>query len=136
MKAGGWEFANHTWRDMNATERSAESLKTDDEKWKANVAPILGDTDMIIFAFGADIGDWEGYSSDNPKFQYYKSAGYDYFCNVDSSQYFVQITDQYFRQGRRNLDGYRMYYNPDMLSDLFDVSEVWDSSRPTPVPEM
>ena len=73
---------------------------------------------MIIFAFGADIGDWEGYSSDNPKFQYYKSAGYDYFCNVDSSQYFVQITDQYFRQGRRNLDGYRMYYNPDMLSDL------------------
>lgn len=49
-------------------------------------------------AFGADIGDWEGYSSDNPKFQYYKSAGYDYFCNVDSSQYFVQITDQYFRQ--------------------------------------
>lgn len=69
---------------MNATERSAEDLKTDDEKWKANVAPILGDTDMIIFAFGADIGDWEGYSSDNPKFQYYKSAGYDYFCNVDS----------------------------------------------------
>lgn len=136
MKAEGWEFASHTWGHMNATERSAEDLKTDDEKWKANVAPILGDTDMIIFAFGADIGDWEGYSSDNPKFQYYKSAGYDYFCNVDSSQYFVQITDQYFRQGRRNLDGYRMYYNPDMLSDLFDVSEVWDSSRPTPVPEM
>lgn len=121
---------------MNATERSAEDLETDDKKWKAYVAPILGDTDMVIFAFGADIGDWEGYSSDNPKFQYYKSAGYNYFCNVDSSQYFVQNTDQYFRQGRRNLDGYRMYYNPDMLSDLFDVSDVWDSSRPTPVPEM
>ena len=136
MKAEGWEFASHTWGHMNATERSAEDLETDDKKWKAYVAPILGDTDMVIFAFGADIGDWEGYSSDNPKFQYYKSAGYNYFCNVDSSQYFVQITDQYFRQGRRNLDGYRMYYNPDMLSDLFDVSDVWDSSRPTPVPEM
>ena len=136
MKAEGWEFASHTWGHMNATERSAEDLQTDDQKWKSYVAPILGDTDMVIFAFGADIGDWEGYSSDNPKFQYYKSAGYNYFCNVDSSQYFVQITDQYFRQGRRNLDGYRMYYNPDMLSDLFDVSEVWDSSRPTPVPPM
>ena len=136
MKAEGWEFASHTWGHMNATERSAEDLQTDDQKWKSYVAPILGDTDMVIFAFGADIGDWEGYSSDNPKFQYYKSAGYNYFCNVDSSQYFVQITDQYFRQGRRNLDGYRMYYNPDMLSDLFDVSEVWDSSRPTPVPSM
>ena len=136
MKAEGWEFASHTWGHMNATERSAEDLKTDDQKWKSYVAPILGDTDMIIFAFGADIGDWSGYSSDNPKFQYYKSAGYDYFCNVDSSQYFVQITDQYFRQGRRNLDGYRMYYNPEMLSDLFDVADVWDSSRPTPVPQM
>ena len=136
MKAEGWEFASHTWGHRNATTSTAEELKTDDKKWKANVAPILGDTDMVIFAFGADIGDWEGYSSDNAKFAYYKKAGYDYFCNVDSSQYFVQITDQYFRQGRRNLDGYRMYYNPDMLSDLFDVSEVWDSSRPTPVPEM
>ena len=136
MKAEGWEFASHTWGHRNATTSTAEELETDDKKWKAYVAPILGDTDMVIFAFGADIGDWEGYSSDNAKFAYYKKAGYDYFCNVDSSQYFVQITDQYFRQGRRNLDGYRMYYNPDMLSDLFDVSEVWDSSRPTPVPEM
>ena len=136
MKASGWEFASHTWGHMNATDRSAQDLKTDNEKWEAYVAPILGKTDMIIFAFGADIGGWEGYSMDNDKFAYYKSRGYDYYCNVDSSQYFVQITDQYFRQGRRNLDGYRMYYNPDMLSDLFDVSQVWDTSRPTPVPEM
>ena len=136
MKATGWEFASHTWGHMNATDRSAEDLQTDNEKWEAYVAPILGKTDMIIFAFGADIGGWEGYSMDNPKFAYYKSRGYNYYCNVDSSQYFVQITDEYFRQGRRNLDGYRMYYNPDLLSDLFDVSEVWDSTRPTPVPEM
>ena len=121
---------------MGATDSSAEELKADNEKWEAYVAPILGKTDTIIFAFGADIGGWEGYSSDNPKFQYYKSRGYHYYCNVDSSQYFVQLSDQYLRQGRRNLDGYRMYYNPEMLSDLFDVSEVWDSSRPTPVPEM
>lgn len=136
MKENGWEFASHTWGHKNATESSAEELQTDNEKWEAYVAPILGKTDMIIFAFGADIGDWQGYSMDNPKFAYYKSRGYNYYCNVDSNQYWVQITDQYFRQGRRNLDGYRMYYNKEMLSDLFDVSEVWDSSRPTPVPQM
>ncbi len=136
LKKSGWEFASHTWGHKNATESSAEELETDNEKWEKNVAPILGKTDMIIFAFGADIGNWENYSMDNPKFAYYKSRGYNYYCNVDSNQYWVQITDEYFRQGRRNLDGYRMYYNPDMVSDLFDVSEVWDSSRPTPVPEM
>ena len=136
MKANGWLFASHTWGHKNATDSSAEELKADNEKWEAYVAPILGKTDTIIFAFGADIGGWEGYSSDNPKFQYYKSRGYHYYCNVDSSQYFVQLSDQYLRQGRRNLDGYRKYYNPEMLSDLFDVSEVWDSSRRTPVPEL
>ena len=136
LKKSGWEFASHTWGHKNATESSAEELKADNERWEKNVAPILGKTDMIIFAFGADIGNWENYSMDNPKFAYYKSRGYNYYCNVDSNQYWIQITDEYFRQGRRNLDGYRMYYNPDMVSDLFDVSEVWDSSRPTPVPEM
>ena len=136
MKAEGWEFASHTWGHKNVASTSLKDLKRDTKKWKKYVAPVLGKTDMIIFAFGADIGSWEGYSSDNAKYEFYKSQGYRYFCNVDSSQYFVQITDDYFRQGRRNLDGYRMYYNPEMLSDLFDVSEVWDSSRPTPVPKI
>lgn len=136
MKANGWEFASHTWGHLNAEAESAEKLQQDNEKWEAYVAPILGKTDVIVFAFGADIGGWEGYAADNPKFAYFKSRGYHYYCNVDSSQYWVQITDQYFRQGRRNLDGYRMYYNPDMLTDLFDVDAVWDASRPTPVPPM
>lgn len=136
MKENGWEFASHTWGHLNAETDSAEKLKTDNEKWENYVAPILGKTDIIIFAFGADIGNWEGYSDDNEKYAYYKSRGYHYYCNVDGNQYWVQLTDSYLRQGRRNLDGYRMYYNPDMLSDLFDVDEVFDSSRPTPVPEM
>ncbi|MDO4649423.1 MAG: polysaccharide deacetylase family protein [Eubacteriales bacterium] len=136
MKAEGWEFASHTWGHRNATTSSAEELQLDDQKWQSYVAPILGKTDMIIFAFGADIGNWEAYSMSNPKFAYYKSAGYNYYCNVDSSQYWVQVNTDSFRMGRRNLDGYRMYYNPEMLSDLFDVSKVWDSSRPTPVPPM
>ena len=56
---------------------------------------------------------------------------------MDGSQkYWVQFGSDYMRQGRRNLDGYRMYYNPEMLEDLFDVSQAWDEARPTPVPEM
>ena len=136
MKKDGWEFASHTWGHQNATTASVEELIADDVRFKESVVPVLGETDMIIFAFGADIGNWDPYTYDNPKFSYYKGAGYDYFCNVDSSQYWVQITGDFFRQGRRNLDGYRMYYNPEMLSDLFDVSLVWDKARPVPVPPM
>ena len=136
LKAEGWEFASHTWGHRNATTSSAEELKADNERWEKNVKPIVGDTDVIIFAFGADISNWEKYNMENPKFAYYKSRGYNYFCNVDSNRYWVQLTENALRMGRRNLDGYRMYYNPEMCDDLFDTEKVWDSSRPTPVPEM
>ena len=136
MKANGWEFASHTWGHMNVAQRSVEDIRTDNEKWQNYVASIVGETDIIIFAFGADIGDWMGYSTDNAKFNYLKSEGFNIFCNVDSTEYWVQFGNTYMRQGRRNLDGYRMYYNPEMLDDLFDATEVFDWSRPTPVPEM
>ena len=99
--------------------------------------PILGDTDIMIFPKGADVGTWRGYEEDNERYAYLKEAGFRYFCNVDSSQYWVQISNDYFRQGRRNLDGTRMYEvvcgKRDLLSDLFDAKEVFDPARPTPV---
>ena len=111
-----------------------EKLQADTERFKKNVDPLIGGTDIIIFAFGTDITTEPEYSGD--KFEYLKGQGYNYFCNVDSSQYYVQIRDRYFRQGRRNLDGYRMYYNPELLEDLFNAKDVFDPARPTPVPPM
>ncbi len=137
MKAEGWEFASHTWGHISPSSKPLDAVKQDTQRWLDNVATIVGDTDVIIFAFGADIGDWQNYTSDNEYFSYLKSVGFDIYCNVDaSSTYWVQFGDNYMRQGRRNLDGYRMYYTPELISDLFDVDSVWDSSRPTPVPEM
>ena len=134
MKDEGWLFASHTWGHQNVSQISLERLQADTQKLKENVDPLIGGTDIIIFAFGADLTSVEDYSGE--KFEYLKSQGYNYYCNVDSSQYFVQIRSNYFRQGRRNLDGYRMYYNPELLSDLFDAQSVFDSSRPVPVPTM
>ncbi len=134
MKDEGWLFASHTWGHQNVSQVSLERLQTDTQKFKENVDPLIGGTDIIIFAFGADLTGAEDYSGE--KFEYLKSQGYNYYCNVDSSQYFVQIRSNYFRQGRRNLDGYRMYYNPELLTDLFDAQSVFDSSRPVPVPAM
>lgn len=136
MKANGWEFASHTWGHINPLAYGYDATVRDTQRWLNNVAPIVGNTDVLIFAFGADIADWQPYTSDNQYFTYLKSQGFNIYCNVDSSQYWVQFGNTYMRQGRRNLDGYRMYYNPDMLSDLFDVSQAWDSNRPTPVPAM
>lgn len=138
IKASGWEFASHTWGHLSVTNRTAEQLKTDNEKWVATVQNIVGPVDTIIFAHGNDIGDWQGYSDSNEKYRYYKEAGYNFFCNVDSSTpYWVQIQDQYVRQGRIDLDGYLLYKatqgGTDVLNAMFSPQEVFDRRRPVPV---
>ena len=133
MIADGWKFASHTWGHIRVGDASLESIKTDTEKWMNYVAPLIGGTDTIIFAHGQDLADWHDYSADNEKFAYLKSQGFNYFCNVDSSQYFLQIRNNYVRQGRRNLDGYRLWNDvhgeKNRTSDLFDASQVLDPAR-------
>lgn len=141
LRDTGWELASHSWGHRNMGTISMEHFKQDTDKWETEVESLIGPTDIILFPFGSDIGDWHSYSPDNERFKYLKSVGFRYFCNVDSHQYWVQMGSDYMRQGRRNLDGYRMYYDltdpeADHLSDLFDVEDVFDKSRPTPVKPM
>lgn len=143
LKDNGYELASHSWGHRNMGQISMEHFIADTDKWEAEVETLTGPCDIILFPFGSDLGDWMPYAADNKRFQYMYSKGFRYFCNVDSSQYWVQINDKYMRQGRRNLDGYRIYYdlpesNPskDHLSDLFDPAEIFDRRRPTPVPKM
>ena len=135
IKADGWTFASHTWGHIRIGDVSLEHIQTDTERWLQDVAPLIGGSDTIIFAHGQDLADWHDYQADNEKFNYLKSKGFNIYCNVDSSQYFVQCRDNYLRMGRRNLDGYRLYQDAinggTRTSDLFDAASVWDSRRPT-----
>ncbi len=142
LKSMGWGFASHSWGHINMKSCSYDNLVTDSDKWEARVKPIIGECDVLIYPFGSDIGSWTPYEASNDKYNYLRSKGFHYFCNVDASTpTWVQNADGCLRQGRRNLDGYRMYYdmindNVDYLSDLFDVNTVFDQHRPVPVPEM
>lgn len=143
LRDNGWELASHSWGHRNMGAIKYEDFKTDTDKWKAEVESLIGPTDIILFPFGSDIGDWHPYTNDNSRFEYLKSVGFRYFCNVDSHQYWIQFGEDHLRQGRRNVDGYRMYYdlpetNPSnpKLSDLIDVEKVFDPARPKPVAPM
>ena len=137
LKAEGWEFASHTWGHLSVTDKTVEELQTDNEKWVATVEPIVGKVDTIIFAHGNDIGSWEGYDG-NEQYNYYNSVGYHFYCNVDGSvPYWVQITDHYVRQGRIDVDGYRLWLaqngEDSSLSELVDLTGIFNQDRPTPV---
>ncbi len=135
----GYEFASHSWGHINFTERSLEDLTRDTERWKRNVEPLLPEScDILLYPFGADIKDWHAYDeASDAKYQMLHDSGFRYFCTVDSTQYWVQFGADYMRQGRRNLDGYRLYESysgaADRVSDLMDVQQVFDTDRPTPI---
>ena len=90
---------------------------------------IIGECDILIYPNGSDIAGIEKYTFDNDKFEVLYEAGYRYFFNVDGSDYWVQMGDNYYRGGRRNVDGYRMWNNPYMLDDLMDVKTIQYSSN-------
>ena len=143
LKASGYELASHSWGHRNMGNIDMEDFIADTDKWEDQVETLTGPCDIILFPFGSDIGDWHPYDTSSERFQYLHSKGFRYFCNVDSNKYYVQIGADHMRQGRRNLDGYRMYYDlpesgtgNEHLKDLFDVNEVFDRDRPTPVPKM
>lgn len=146
LKAEGWTFASHTYGHLNATDASLDKLQHDNERWMATVQPIIGPTDKIIFAFGADIGPVGGYTSDNGKYQYFKGQGFNIFCNVDGNIGWTEFGDTYMRTGRVALDGFTMYQamTPDAASHqiyasdyeklgIHDVSSFFNSMRPTPI---
>ena len=132
LKDHGWEIASHSYGHPSYGSISLEDLAHDVSRWEEEVQPVVGDTDIFIYPYGSDIAGVENYSGS--KYETMYEAGYRFFCNVDSSEYWVHIRNHYVRQGRRNLDGYRMWYDPELLEDLFDVEKVFDPDRTTPVP--
>lgn len=136
LRDHGWILASHSYGHPAYGNINADRVEVDSDKWEDTVESVIGDVDIILYPNGSDIAGLENYTFDNRKFQVLYEDGYRYFFNVDSSIYWSQLGENYYRGGRRNLDGYRMYYHPHMLDDLFDTSTVFDPARPTPVPEI
>lgn len=132
LKDDGWEFSSHSWGHINFTKSSVARIKQDTERWKKDVQPIVGPTNLLIYPFGADISGVPGYSG--PKYDYLKKAGYDYYFNVDgSTPAWGQLGDGYLREARFNIDGISLKAALDgrkAMYEFFDPKTVLDPKRP------
>lgn len=128
LKELGWEFASHSYGHGHMGKESAAYVKRDSERWNQTVAPIVGQTDIYLFPYGEDIQEGIArYSGE--KYETLSGLGFKYFCGVYAYPW-IQVSDQYVRMTRRNLDGYTMHFYPNRLDDLIDVAATLDSARP------
>ena len=133
LRDHGWILASHTYGHPSLGQVSVDRVATDTQKWEDTVESIIGKCAIILYPNGSDVAGIEKYTMDNQKFKILYDSGIRYFYNVDSSVHWCQLGDNYFRGGRRNLDGYRMYNSPGRLEDLFDAKAIFSKARPTPV---
>lgn len=130
MKKDGWQFASHSWGHINMTESGIDDIKKDTALWQKEVQPIVGKTPVLIFPFGADIGSFTNYTDDNEKYTYLKNKGFSIFDNVDASQTsWGQLTDNYYRNARINVDGIRLHETVtgqnNVLNDFFNARDFY-----------
>jgi len=120
LKEIGWHFASHSWGHLNLPKISLASLINDTNRWDSEVRPILGDTDLYIYPYGAAIEHIE------EKHKILRDRNFNVFFGVGPGSVFRQRQNHIFFD-RRNIDGFyfRTFKNrPDRLFNIEDVIDA------------
>lgn len=137
LKETGWEFASHTWGHSDLGEKPMEKVDRDLALWDEEVRSLVGDTDLLIYPFGADIAGPEPYDEASPRYRRLHDHGFRYFFTVDGSTLaWQQRAGEHLRQARMNIDGIRLRATAagreHVLDPVLDAAAVLDPARPAP----
>lgn len=123
LKETGWRFASHSYGHIRFPEKGMPRVKKDTKQWNDEVPPIIGETNLYIYPFGATVPD------DGEKFKLLQEYGFQVFFGVGVKTS-LRYTGDAVLMNRNNLDGFRMNHGRESLEDLFDVDYVYDKRRP------
>ncbi len=130
LKDCGYDIACYTYDNKAYGEISAASIQNELQKWKDEVEPVIGKTDMMVFAQESDITKNTSYSGE--KFDTLMDAGFRYyfgFCK--NGQLWVSVENSYFRQARILVTGSNLKYNGIWFKDVLNPVEILSSLRGT-----
>ncbi len=130
LKDDGYQIACYTYANRPYGDMSASRIQSDLDKWTAEVTPLLGECDILVYAKGVDITD-SGASYAGDKYQVLKDFGFRYyygFCDNYQDPW-IEITSEYVRQGRIMVTGHNLTSNPGMFEGLFKREDTLDKNR-------
>ena len=128
LRNWGWQISSHSythnqyWNKLTIT---MDEMAYDTGRWKNEIEPYVGDTNIFISPFGVHFGAQE------ERFRYLvDEGGFNIYCPVGSGMN-AWFTDDVFYMERLNLDGYTMIKHPERVSaHFFDPALVLDPARP------
>lgn len=114
-----YSYGNHSYADY-----SADAIRDDLKLWQANIVPVLGKTDIMVFAQkGTEIGSYDG-----EKFSVLYENGFRYFLG-SSSVLFRDTGENYVRHARLMVTGANLAHNADWFASIFDTADLLDPRR-------
>jgi hypothetical protein len=125
LKELGWRFASHSWGHLNMPKTPMSWFTYDNKLWDREVKPILGETALYIYPFGAALEKIE------EKHKILRDRNFILFFGVGAGYgYKIGPNSEYIFLSRRNIDGnyFRLFRNSD--NKLFDIDKVMDKQRP------
>ncbi|MGM9590083.1 MAG: hypothetical protein ACI3V0_07940 [Faecousia sp.] len=130
LREKGYRLACYSFDNKDYSKISADMVNQDIQKWKSQIAPVIGEVDTIVFARGTDIGDYTG-----GKFDVLHAAGFRYLIKSGETPY-TEINNTYVRQTRLMVTGENMVGKSSMFTsnNLFDPNTVLDLATRGNVP--
>ncbi len=123
LRDQGYIIACYTYEDINYSKASATEIQADLQKWNAEITPILGPVDVIVFAKATDITDYSG-----NQYNVLYNAGFRCFIGTGTTAS-AKVTDEYFHQRRIMVTGTQMAHGSTVYSSYFNAMAVLNSSR-------
>ena len=121
MKRDGWTFASHSWGHIDFANSSYDQIIRDTKRWKNEVEPIIGKTDVFIYPHGAQDRGSKAY-------QYLvRDEGFKFLAGVGPNN-FTDIGNDSVYQDRVAIDGLNLYDFKYKLKPFLDPSKVYSET--------
>ena len=127
LRAQGYDIACYTYADMEYADFGAAGVQEDLDKWTAEILPVLGTTDILVYPTGGDIKGQEAYSGS--KYDALHAYGFRYFVGVTNGTQWGMTTGDYARQTRTLVTGANLADHPDWFDGMFDAASVLSPDR-------
>ena len=127
LKEAGYTFASYTYANEAYGKWDATTIQKDISKWTAEVLPILGSCDTLVYAKTSDISANGDYTTS--KFNVLYGAGFRYFISHTTGDPSCKVAGNYVRQLRIMVTGTQMAHAANTYSKYFDSQSVLNTTR-------
>ena len=125
LRDDGYLLACNSFQNISYATINATDIQADLEKWTNQIVPVIGDVDILVYALGSDISDYNG-----SKYNVMANAGFKYFIsNTTSVTPTLDVSVDFVRQYRIMITGSLMVNSPDLLAPYFTVSHILSNDR-------